>query len=480
MTFKVTIFEEPELQFGNNQKHVDPREGLRHFGPLQLHVGETVTIGVIGSSETVEGFTQFLIESQKGVEASVNSLPNLNPDFPGLGNANPFGCRFVVPKDGQRALNKRCIKKITHAASISESVKLLLEALEDEVRVLLEGSVKPDVVVFSMPIDLIETVVMERSQNEEPEDDGGPDILNFRDMFKARMMEMGQVTQIVWPDVFDPNAKIPQKIKRQKDRKIQSPATRTWNLLNGLFYKAGKVPWRLYEPRDYTTNFLGIGFYRGLDGQQLWTSTAQMFDEIGHGLILRGARAQTETRGRHPYLTQQNMKTLVMESLRSYKQHHKALPARLVILKTSYFRDEEVDGVEEALEELDVSMCDMVWVQESSPISLLRNGIYPVLRGTFVELDGKGLLYTRGSVPYYGTYPGMRVPNPLLLRPHQQTDRSITQIAREILALTKVNWNSTQFDNKMPAPIRASRKVGRVLKYVPEGGVVKSDFRFYT
>ncbi|AXI50465.1 MULTISPECIES: hypothetical protein [Alphaproteobacteria] len=480
MTFKATVFDEPELQFGDGQKHVDPREGLRRLGPLQLHAGEVVTVGVIGSSETAEGFTQFLTESQQGVEAASNTLPNLNPDFPGLGNANPFGCRFVVPNTGQRALSKRQIKKIVQASSTQEAINLLLDAVEAEARVLQESSAKPDVVVFSMPIDLIEKVVMARSENGEPDDDGGPDVLNFRDMMKAKMMELGVATQIVWPDVFDPDAKIPQKIKRQKDRKIQSPATRTWNLLNGLFYKAGKVPWRLYEPRDYTTNFLGIGFHRSLDGQQLWTSTAQMFDETGHGLILRGARAQTETRGRRPYLTRADMKALVLDALRSYKEHHKALPARLVVLKTSHFRDEEADGVDDALEELDVSMCDMVWVQESSPISLLRNGSYPVLRGTFVELDGKGLLYTRGSVPYYSTYPGMRVPNPLLLCPHKQTDRSITQIAEEILALTKVNWNSTQFDQKLPAPIRASREVGRVLKHVAQSGMVRADFRFYT
>lgn len=480
MTFRATVFDEPELQFGGGHKHVDPRQGLRQFGPLQPHPGEVVTVGVVGSSETIEGFNQFLIDSQQGVESSGSSLPNLNPDFPGLGNANPFGCRFVIPDTGKRTLSNRQIKKIVQTSSTSEAINLLLDAFEAEARVLIEGGVKPDVVVFSMPVALIEKVVMARSEGGEPDDDGGPDMLNFRDMLKARMMSMGMATQIVWPDVFDPSAKIPQKIKRQKNRKVQSPATRTWNLLNGLFYKAGKVPWRLYEPRDYTTNFLGIGFHRSLDGQQLWTSTAQMFDETGHGLILRGARAQTETRGRRPYLTRVDMRDLVLDALRSYKEHHKALPARLVVLKTSHFRDEEADGIDDALEELDVSLCDMVWVQESSPISLLRNGSYPVLRGTFVDLDGKGLLYTRGSVPYYGTYPGMRVPNPLLLSPHQQTDRSITQIAKEILALTKVNWNSTQFDQKLPAPIRASRDVGKVLKYVPQGGVVKADFRFYT
>lgn len=64
--------------------------------------------------------------------------------------------------------------------------------------------------------------------------------------------------------------------------------------------------------------------------------------------------------------------------------------------------------------------------QESSPIAIFRDGNYPALRGTFIDLRGKGLLYTRGSVPYYGTYPGLRVPRPLLLVPHENSDSAIT------------------------------------------------------
>ena len=479
MTFTATVFDEPELQFGEGQKHIDPREGLRNFGPLQLHPGEIVSVGVLGTSETCERFTQFLKESQLGVEGKSNGLPNLNPDFPGLGNANPFGCRFVVPETGQRTLDRRQIKKITDTNSRAAVINLLLDAVQSEIQVMLESSARPDVVVFAMPVSLIELVVLNRVETADKEDDGGPENFNFRDMMKARMMELGVATQIVWPDVYDEDAKIPLKIKRQKNRRIQPPATRTWNLLNSLFYKAGKVPWRLFEPREYTTNFLGVGFYRGLDGQQLWTSTAQLFDETGRGLILRGARAQTESRGRRPYLTREDMKSLILDSLKSYRDHHKAFPARLVVLKTSHFRDAEAGGIEDALEALDISMCDMIWIQESSPICLLRNGSYPILRGTFVEMGDKGLLYTRGSVPYYGTYPGMRIPRPLILHPHEQTDRSMRQIAKELLALTKVNWSSTQFDQKLPAPIRASREVGRVLKHIQPHQAVKSDFRFY-
>ena len=205
-----------------------------------------------------------------------------------------------------------------------------------------------------------------------------------------------------------------------------------------------------------------------------------MFDGTGRGLILRGARAQTETRGRRPYLTAADMEALVGEALRTYRSHHKTQPTRLVVLKTSRFRDEEAEGIDAALDAVGVDLRDLVCVQEDAPFALFRNGRYPVLRGTFVELRGKGLLYTRGSVPYYETYPGAYVPRPLLLRPHRETDRSIRQIAEELFALTKVNWSSTQFDHKFPAPIRASREVGRVLKHVGDAdGRVEADYRYY-
>jgi hypothetical protein len=79
-------------------------------------------------------------------------------------------------------------------------------------------------------------------------------------------------------------------------------------------------------------------------------------------------------------------------------------------------------------------------------------------------------------VPYYRTYPGLRVPQPILLRPHS-CDTPISELASEVLALTKMSWNSTQFDQASPIPIRAARQVGRVLKYVPFGQIEQPDYR---
>lgn len=52
MRITPTIFEEPLLEFGEGGRHVDPRQGLREHGPLQGTSGETLRIGVVGSSQT--------------------------------------------------------------------------------------------------------------------------------------------------------------------------------------------------------------------------------------------------------------------------------------------------------------------------------------------------------------------------------------------------------------------------------------------
>jgi len=76
------------------------------------------------------------------------------------------------------------------------------------------------------------------------------------------------------------------------------------------------------------------------------------------------------------------------------------------------------------------------------------------------------LLYTRGSVPFFETYPGLYVPRALELR-LDAVEQSRDALCRETLALTKMNWNSTQFDMRDPVTLHAARRVGDILKYVP-------------
>lgn len=483
MKFETKIFDEPHLEFGDEHHHPDPRLGLFEAGPLQVPAGDTVKVAVVGSSKTVEDAKKFFVEAASGFAGKGEKHPNLHPDFPGLGNQNPFRCKFEIAEGATVALAQSKIDKIRKEVNHSVAVESTVDEILQELRTLDEGSHRPQVAIVALPVSLIERVwnaKVDSKSTTEKDDSGGSDAPDFRGMLKAKAMDLSFPIQIVWEDVFDESASIPRKIKESRARKIQDRADRTWNLLTTLYYKgSGRIPWRkMPQDGEFTACYIGISFYREVGGQQLFTSAAQMFDERGRGFILKGKRAHTESRGRHPYMTQDDAHQLIADALVAYRNHHKHYPARVIVLKTSQFREEEAAGIFKALDEASAELRDLVWVQESYSVKIFRDGNYPVMRGTFVELDGKGLLYTNGSIPYYGTYPGMYDPKPLLLCPYTGSDSTIAQIANEVLSLTKINWNSTQINQKLPIPIRAARTVGEVLKYVTDQKV-SSDYARY-
>jgi hypothetical protein len=395
--FNPKVLKEPLLEFGDAGLHPDQRVGLIEYGPLQPMAGDRVRIGVIGTAATADGFAQFIERCKTGIEGKKSPLINLYPPFPGIGNQNPFRCTFEVDAAVRKIIPMRDIERIIAIAKQPDAVRAAVALFAEQASAMLEGSARPDVIVAALPVDLICKVVNAKSSTED--DDECEDDLNFRNLLKARILLLSVPSQIVWPTLWDDKAKIPRKLKETL-RQVQDPATRAWNLLNALFYKAGKVPWRL--PRQegaFMASYLGIGFYRDLSGQRLLTSTAQMFDERGRGLVLRGARAQTDKGDRHPYLDRNDAYDLVARSLRAYRAHHGHAPARLVILKTSRFEPGEVDGIAQAADEMQIDRRDLVWVSEKPHVTLVREGNYPPLRGSYLQLGKDALLFTRGSVP---------------------------------------------------------------------------------
>ena len=212
----------------------------------------------------------------------------------------------------------RDIGGIVGIANHSEAVEKAAELFSEQAAAMLESSDKPDVIVAALPFDLIMRVVNDATElpdEDEFDDDDRP--LDFRDLLKAKTLHLQKPTQIVWPTLWDDHARIPRKLKKTM-RRVQDPATRAWNLLNALYYKAGRAPWRLPRPEDQLkTSFVGIGLYRDLRGQRLLTATAQMFDERGKGLILRGGRARIDKGDRHPYLDRAEAYDLLRRSLKS-------------------------------------------------------------------------------------------------------------------------------------------------------------------
>ncbi|MHB8577682.1 MAG: argonaute/piwi family protein, partial [Dehalococcoidia bacterium] len=433
------------------------RFGVTNFGPLDFDsdlAPKHIRIGIIGTSETAEGVNAWLARCRGGVPAKASNHSNLFPAFPGFDQDTGFRSRLVLTDKATRTLSASDFAKLAVLKSESAVVAASVDIFIHEMERLLETAAI-DVIVCAVPMQLLEAVGQFRGMVSQPVPAEAPLPLNFRHVLKARAMALRRPIQIVLPTTYD--ATKLRRLKSQTDREVslQDEATRAWNIHTALYYKAGGTPWKLTgTSRDLTSCFVGVSFYRSLDGARLLTSIAHVFNERGDGVIVRGGLASISKDDSRPHVSQDDMRHLLDNALSRYRDEHHTLPARVIVHKTSEFDERELVGAREAIDGQNVEYSELISMTDSST-RLLRNGLYPTLRGTMLKLDdSRMLLYTRGSVDFFSTYPGMYVPKAMLVRCHD-SDSTATNTAKEILSLTKMNWNNTQFDGAEPITIRA-------------------------
>jgi hypothetical protein len=84
------VIDEPELEFGSGGRHIDPRHGIMHWGPVDVGTDSApsvIRVGVIGPEAAVEGIRSWLYRAQEPIEAKPPRYPGqakLFPAFPGF------------------------------------------------------------------------------------------------------------------------------------------------------------------------------------------------------------------------------------------------------------------------------------------------------------------------------------------------------------------------------------------------------------
>ncbi len=462
---KLSLIEEPRLEFGTG-KHICPRAGIAYYSVYDMRMKarrERILIAAIGISEGLSDLGRWLQSCREIIPPRTESRqPRLFPGFCGFRADIGFRCEMQYEEEITRQISHSQLKALIKIKDWNKRVEETVNLYYQNAKFLAQNRTI-DVLVCILPEELYQSVFIEKEDEVEEDietdrhDEERDKIeMNFRRLLKARCMHLGKPIQIVRQLTLGFN--VPDQ---------QDDATKAWNFSTALYYKANQtVPWRLEpNPNRPSVCYIGIGFFRSRDRRSLDTSLAQVFDELGNGVILRGTPAQIDKYNRRPFLDESQAHDLLKRALAEYEIALQNSPSRVVIHKTSNFRDAEISGINQALDDARVRARDFVTLHETT-IRLFRNGIYPPLRGTHIELSKeRHLLFTRGSVPYYGTYPGQYIPQPLEVR-IVQSDESAETICREILALTKMNWNNTQFDGKYPITIQCSRNVGRIMKYL--------------
>src|SRR5262245_50182935 len=155
---------------------------------------------------------------------------------------------------------------------------------------------------------------------------------------------------------------------------------------------------------------------------------------------------------------------LIEMVLEQYRKERKQVPQRVVVHKSSRYEPEERVGFEAALRGK-VARYDLLALNPSSEVRLVRTGKRPPLRGTTFYVGDIAYCYTSGYLPFLGRYPHGHVPSPLQVADHVG-DTPIAHLLREIMVLTKMNWNSANMAGLWPITLRFLLLVGVILRVV--------------
>ncbi len=470
------LIDEPDLEFGSRGLHPDLRFGLMENGPSDLgqdRKPREIKLAVVGTEKSIEDAIKWLTKARSGFEGSGSPKKNLFPGFQGFSQGTSFDCDLILDRSMTASVSAREIREAAAHGDYEERIRRLSDLFFQAVTHVATKS--PSVVLVAMPAELLEEIVKAESclgsQKRKLK-------LFFHDLLKAKSLSLGRPLQLARPQTF--GVKVPSLQKDQGARAgNQDEATRAWNFFSALYYKAGGFPWRI--PRretDYQTCFIGIAFLQSPDKKQMHTSIAQVFNERGHGITIQGRDAKVSEADLQPHISPEDVADLVARCIKAFRDEHKTNPARVVVHKKSNYDDAEKFAFCSAIEAEKIGIYDLITLDKSR-IRLYREGYYPPLRGTWVTLDPEShVLYTRGSVAFYEEYPGMYVPQSLLVKLfHGEAQQFDTM--RDLLMLSKLNWNNIQMDSTLPITISAAKVVGSIIRWVDSPVPVQREYSYF-
>lgn len=304
------------------------------------------------------------------------------------------------------------------------------------------------------------------------------DDFNLHDAIKLYATERGVAVQFI----------------EERSLNTYDPCKVIWGLSTSLYAKSQGVLWHPKEISENTV-YIGIGYAQS-EKKGICVGCSQLFDSTGTGvrMILKKINNPLYAGKRNPYMRKDEAREM-MSALR--EKYYHCCPTskikRVVIHKTTPFMKDEIIGITQAFEGVDV---DLIQIQEYTPWRGIRFGMvaqkeaygYALKRGTTIKLNDESfLLWSHGCVMndelsginrnYYKN--GRGIPAPLLVKKYfGQADGDV--VAQEILMLTKMNWNSGDSLYKiLPVTLDFAKILSRMSKQDEAIYDKAYDFRYF-
>ncbi len=501
---------EPLLAFGFDQKLENPKDGLFLFGPYDGSGGRSeVRVAVIGSGAGV-GLSRAWLQRLAAPIAAKHNRHGAEvawaPAWPGFEAC--FG--VSLPSKGMAELSldsaaiENAIKRENRSDAVRSTVLLYANAVREYLRT---EERRPDVWIVVVPdvvyrygrpgvapppksertrSTLLPSKVARRFFNDGdlfPQDFADAETYlfssNFHHQLKAELLKDQVALQLVLESTLhDRELGLAQAGRR---RGLQDEATVAWNFATTLYFKMDAKPWALSDVRAGVCD-VGLVFKRDETpgGRGEACCAAQMFLNSGDGLVFRGALGPwySDKTGEF-HLSSRAADALMNSVVEGYKIKHGVPPRHLFIHGRHTFSRNEWEGFSAAVP----AGTDLtgVRIQRNDDVRLFRpDATTPVLRGTaLVATDSDGFLWARGYVPRLACYQGFETPKPLTIGVTHGTGE-LEWVLKDVLALTKVNYNSCDFASGLPVTLKFAERVGEILMASPRtADAPPLPFRFY-
>lgn len=513
MTIK--YLKEPELLFGAGQSAVDPRDGLVLFGPYQPLSPATLRAGLVGLGSARSSYANFVTALQKPILSSkrvyglIKTDDVARPSFPGFEAV--FGVKWPSNPEWFSEINETKLNLLVREPNVKKRTNALVDLFLTSIVATTQSE--------DVKLDLWFVVVPRSVYKACKPNSSGKSISqatkNYVELTKAGQMTFGfdgenyieeienlidssndfhhlLKAKLIHEKINVPIQIIVENTLNFRDKNTNKPfeesikAHLAWTQSTTLFYKLGKLPWKLHQIREGVC-YLGIIFKKvSKDGEQASVcSAAQMFLTDGDGSVFRGNTGLWETREHEYHLNGESAESLVGKALDDYKAKWGKYPDELFIHGRNYFSDEEWNGFSNSGKVRGaVTKIVGVTIKSTNALKLYREAPgqtsnYGVMRGLAVKIsETEGYVVTRGFIPRLNTSSALEIPNPLHIAV-SRGDSSIDVVMRDVLALTKLNYNACIYGDGLPVTLRFSNIIGDILTATKQWQSEQRQFRFY-
>lgn len=500
------FLDEPLLTFGFDQTAGDPHDGLALFGPSEAR-GTLPDNIVIGTSEGI-ALWRLWCAAMNSPSACVDvNRHRAWPPFPGFDVA--FGAPWPTPLKSYQ-IDPQRLSEAARRSDKYDRAFAVADLYLGPVSQVKRLDSRPAVAICIVPDEVYENCrpksgVAADELSDTPRtkvehaflkkalldreagqvrmfDDADPHVdevlqgldqyalsrglsPDFRRQLKGRMMVYELPVQVVRESTLRVSPGV-----RNGEPGTNPLSDRLWNMGTALFYKCGLKPWKTPWAREGVC-YVGLA-YKVAENKKTACCAAQMFLDSGDGVVFVGEFGPWYSQERNEFhLPPSKAESLLKGTIDTY-QKQDGRPLKEIFLHARSGIDKvEYEGFLRACPP-GVRLVAVRVRQDRQGLRLYRyddhpkpteRGKHPVQRGVFWQrTERHGLLFTNGFKARIGTYDGWEVPVPLAIS-IQHGDADLLQVARDVLGLTKLNYNACQLGEGQPITVKYSDRVGEIL-----------------